>query len=412
MRDATGLAYRRLMQTAEGLSGYLGGRGYGMIDTPMLEDTELFVRKSGAELTSRLYTFTDPGGRRVSLRPEFTSSVIRHFIQERGSIPIPVRWQYNGPVFRYQRGNDAQYHQFNQVGAELIGAGGVEADIEVLSLAWEGLQETGLQDYRMSIGHIGVLNDLLAQYGLSEPAKLFVISNVQGLRSGHTNVARLMRQAGDAGLLSTSPVFALGQNGVEIGPETTREHVQRELEKETPSPFGRRTPDQIVDRLLRKAEQADAPERLEAGLAMVSELARIDDSPVAALKTARAIVKAGDLKVVALDELDQTVDELGNRGIDEDRMAIDFGLASGISYYTGVIFRLVGPAETGKAVLGSGGRYDGLVKALGGEEVAALGFAYDVDQVLEAMAAVDSRGPGVLATSSIGKKNNASSSGS
>ena len=412
MRDATGPAYRRLMQTAEGLSAYLGGRGYGLIDTPMLEDTELFVRKSGAELTSRLYTFTDPGGRRVSLRPEFTSSVIRHFIQERGLISIPVRWQYSGPVFRYQRGNDAQYHQFNQVGAELIGAGGAEADVEVLSLAWAGLQETGLQDYRMRIGHIGVLNHLLAQYGLSEPAKLFVISNVQGLRSGRTNEAALMRQAGEAGLLSTSPVFVLGQNGVEIGPETTREHIQLVLEKETPSPFGRRTPDQIVDRLLRKAEQADAPERLEAGLALVSELARIDDSAVAALKAARSIIKARDLKVVALDELDRTVDELGNRGIDEDRMAIDFGLASGISYYTGVIFRLVRPAETGQAVLGSGGRYDGLVKALGGEDVAALGFAYDVDQVLEAREADVSRGPGVLATSSIGKKNSASSSGS
>ena len=50
-----------------------------MLDTPLLEQTELFVRKSGGELTTQLYSFVDPGGNRVSLRPEFTSSVIRHY---------------------------------------------------------------------------------------------------------------------------------------------------------------------------------------------------------------------------------------------------------------------------------------------------------------------------------------------
>ena len=412
MRDAKGLAFRRLGRAVGSLSGYLGGRGYEPINTPLLEETELFVRKSGGELTSQLYTFTEPGGRRVSLRPEFTSSVIRHFIQERASVAIPVRWQYSGPVFRYQPGDDGGYHQFTQLGAELIGASGVDADVEVLSLAWEGLHEVGLSDYRMRIGHLGVLNDLLAHYGLSEPAKLFVVSNVEELKQRRSDAVGLMRQAQDIGLLRTSPVFSLGDNGLEIGPESTREYVQNALQKDASGPFGRRTTDQIVDRLLRKAGEADAPERLEEALGLVSELVRVDGSPGAALKDARALASARGIKIDTLDDLDQTIKELGGRGIDESQVAIDFGLAGGISYYTGVIFRLVYANGSGEATLGSGGRYDGLVKALGGEDVPALGFAYSMDQLVEVMEDGDSEGADAPATSAFGKKSSASSSGS
>src|SRR3970040_483500 len=75
--------------------------GYGEIETPLLEQTELFLRKSGGELASRLYSFTDPGGYPVSLRPEFTATVNRHVIQEVGARGLPLRYHYSGPVFRY-----------------------------------------------------------------------------------------------------------------------------------------------------------------------------------------------------------------------------------------------------------------------------------------------------------------------
>ena len=115
-------------QTSEYIRLFLKESGYNLVDTPILEDAELFVRKSGGELTRQMFTFTDLGGRRVTLRPEFTSSVIRYFIEKSGDLSLPVRWQYSGPVFRYQPGNSVLYNQFNQAGAELIGAGGVDAD--------------------------------------------------------------------------------------------------------------------------------------------------------------------------------------------------------------------------------------------------------------------------------------------
>ena len=121
MRDSAGLSYHQFKSVVKTVSSFFECSGYELIDTPLLEKAELFVRKSGVEMSSQIYTFVDPGGIRVSLRPEFTSSVIRHFIQGTESKTLPIRWQYSGPVFRYHNNDDGTYHQFTQLGAELIG---------------------------------------------------------------------------------------------------------------------------------------------------------------------------------------------------------------------------------------------------------------------------------------------------
>ena len=77
-------AYLALRKAQTALQEMLRSRGYRYVDTPILEETDLFLRKSGGELASRMYSFVDPGGRRVSLRPEFTASVIRVFLDQDG----------------------------------------------------------------------------------------------------------------------------------------------------------------------------------------------------------------------------------------------------------------------------------------------------------------------------------------
>ena len=62
MRDTAGGQYGALQAAAAAFEAFASGRGYGMLDTPLLEQTELFVRKSGGELTTQLYSFVDPGG--------------------------------------------------------------------------------------------------------------------------------------------------------------------------------------------------------------------------------------------------------------------------------------------------------------------------------------------------------------
>jgi histidyl-tRNA synthetase len=118
---------------------------------------------------------------------------------------------------------------------------------------------------------------------------------------------------------------------------------------------------------------------------MVAELALVEGPRDDAMRRARDIVAYRGLEQRPFDELDALCDALVVKGIDGSRTILDFGLARGISYYSGVIFELYHPALTGALSLGGGGRYDGLVKALGGGDVPALGFAYGLEQVVKAL---------------------------
>ena len=390
MRDFTGHAHERIRQAIETLGAYLSERGYAALETPLLEETEIFIRKSGGELTSRLYTFTDPGGHKVSLRPEFTSSVIRHFIQERESLSLPVRWQYGGPVFRYEPGENGGYRQFTQVGAELVGAADAGADAEIAHLAWAGLEQIGLRGHRLRIGHLGALHQLLTGYGLSEPAKLFIITNIQAMKSEGISVSDLRERAEDTGVLRAGLDLPEGTSLRDMSGEAAQEFVQGALMESMPAPVGRRTTDQIVARLLRKLRTADDPGKFEDALSLVSHLAHLDGPPEAVLTEARRTVSDRGIGVDSFDELESLLDTLKSRNVPEDRLSLDLGLARGISYYTGVTFDLTVPSGTEEASLGGGGRYDGLVKALGGnEDVPALGFAYNLYQAVDALDRVE-----------------------
>ena len=394
MRDFTGQAYETMNSAIEKLTGHMGYRGYVAISTPMLEETELFVRKSGGELTSRLYTFTDPGGRTVSLRPEFTSSVIRHLIEEQGSLPTPVRLQYNGPVFRYEPGRNRGYQQFTQVGAELVGLAGIAADAEIIDMASSGLEQVGLRGHELRIGHFGVHQALLASYGLSEPAKSFITSNIDTLKNGPAGVAEVKERAAERNVLRTGLDVAARASLEGMDGDSARELLQGFLSQSMSSPSGRRTTDQIVSRLLRKLKDSDDPALFEDAMSLVSQLARLQGAPGALLADARSIVSGRPAVLDVLDDLEGLLELLSKQGLAGDRLVLDLSHVRGISYYTGVIFDLGFSHSDTRVSLGGGGRYDGLVRALGSDsDVPALGFAYNLDQVVDTLSSPDESAP-------------------
>ena len=181
MRDYAGDRFGRFAGLQNAALAHLSEAGYEPIDTPLLEGAELFVRKSGGDLASRLYTFSDPGGNQVGLRPEFTPSVIRCFISERERLTLPVRWRYAGPVFRYEPDGAGAYRQYTQVGVEVVGGAGAEFDAEVIELAWKGLASLGIAA-ELRIGHLGVVQALLGAYSLPEAVKMFVVGNLPALK--------------------------------------------------------------------------------------------------------------------------------------------------------------------------------------------------------------------------------------
>jgi histidyl-tRNA synthetase len=134
--------------------------GYAPIETPIFEHTEVFERGVGESsdvVTKQMYTFTDRGGRSLTLRPELTAGVVRA-VNEHGLArgALPVKLAYAGPMFRQERPQRGRYRQFTQVGIEALGAEDPIIDAEVIDVAVGFFSELGLATSLAlnSIGHL------------------------------------------------------------------------------------------------------------------------------------------------------------------------------------------------------------------------------------------------------------------
>jgi histidyl-tRNA synthetase len=134
--------------------------GYREVCTPEFEDLELFTLRSGEGIIEEMYVFEDKGGRKLALRPEITAAVIRMYINEAKVAPKPLRWCYFADCFRYERPQKGRYRQFWQFGVELIGADTAVADAEIIMLAADMLNTTGVR-YDLNIGHLSFMKNLL-----------------------------------------------------------------------------------------------------------------------------------------------------------------------------------------------------------------------------------------------------------
>ncbi|MCK9630257.1 MAG: histidine--tRNA ligase [Methanoregula sp.] len=134
--------------------------GYREVCTPEFEDLELFTMRSGEGIIGEMYVFEDKGGRKLALRPEITAAVIRMYINEAKVAPKPLRWCYFADCFRYERPQKGRYRQFWQFGVELIGADTAIADAEVIMLAADMLNATGVR-YELKVGHLSFVKNLL-----------------------------------------------------------------------------------------------------------------------------------------------------------------------------------------------------------------------------------------------------------
>ncbi len=118
------------------------------IDTPILEETSLFVRGVGRAtdiVEKELFSFETLGGEQVSLRPEGTASVVRAYVQH-GMLnqPQPVKLWYAGPMFRYDRPQAGRFRQFYQVGFESLGDDDPVIDAQLMIMGWNILRELGI----------------------------------------------------------------------------------------------------------------------------------------------------------------------------------------------------------------------------------------------------------------------------
>ncbi|MEO6913539.1 MAG: histidine--tRNA ligase, partial [Candidatus Baltobacteraceae bacterium] len=291
--------WQELEATIQGLARRFG---YGEIRTPMFEATELFVRGVG-ELTDivekEMYTFTDKGGRSMTLRPEWTAPVVRAALQQNLFEQGAQRFYYNGPFFRYERPQAGRYRQAHQFGVECFGFAGPEADVEVISIAWTLVQHYRITDATLYINSIGD-------------------ANCRG-------------RYRDALLAHFRPHFEL------LSPDS-----QHRLE---------RNPLRLLDS---KAEQ-DQP--------FVDSAPAFEDSLCEGCRE-------------HFDGVKRYLEQIGIP------YQVNPRIVRGLDYYTRTVFEILSSALGAQSTVCGGGRYDGLVRSLGGPDVPAVGFGLGIERFL------------------------------
>lgn len=150
-------AWQRVEATMRSL---LARYGFSEIRTPMFEHTDLFQRGVGEDtdvVAKEMYTFTDRGGRSVTLRPEGTAGVVRAWLEHgmhAGAQPTKLGY-VSAPMFRYDRPEAGRYRQFHQMGVEVLGAASPMADAEVIAVAHALIADTGLKGAVARLNSVG-----------------------------------------------------------------------------------------------------------------------------------------------------------------------------------------------------------------------------------------------------------------
>ena len=276
--------------------------GYAEIRTPIIESTDVFVRTLGEStdvVEKEMYTFTDRGGRSITLRPELTAPAVRAALEHHLLQTLPCKLYYRGPIFRYERPQKGRFRQSHQWGVECFGVPGPAADAEVIAIGAEILRAVGADDFSLEINSMGC-DECRGAYRKAL-------------------IAYLKKRARD---LSA----------------TSRERLEH-------------NPLRILD------------SKDEADQTVLAHAPTIDAFWCAACKEHLAAVRA----------------LLASMGIES---RLNARIVRGFDYYTRTVFEFTSRLLGAQNAVCGGGRYDGLVKAMGGPPTAGVGLAMGMERLL------------------------------
>jgi len=297
--------FKKIQKSVESITNYYN---FQRIDTPILEDAELFSKGTGAStdiVQKEMYAFRTKGGDLVALRPEFTPGIARSYTEHgMHNLPQPVKLWTSGPCFRYERPQAGRYRQLLQFSLEVLGEKNPSIDGQIIQMSYDILKDLSFKNIMIEINSIGdsecrpYFKKIIATYFKSRKSSL---------------CADCQRR------LKENPLRILD----------CKDEKCQQVKSGAP---------QIIDHLC---------ESCHAHFKQVLEF---------------------------LDEL-------------ELPYSLNPYLVRGLDYYTKTVFEIVEKSETGlsQGSLIGGGRYDGLVKSLGGRDIPACGAAGGIDRIMNLM---------------------------
>lgn len=148
-------------------------RSYGFvpIDTPVLEYTEILLRKSNGETEKQMFRFEDNGGRDVAMRFDLTVPFARFTAQHKEELYFPFKRYHISKVWRGEKPQAGRYREFVQCDFDTVGSDSAVSDFETLSLMKAALSAIGVDEIKIHVNHRGIFNRFLKKLGISEKSE-------------------------------------------------------------------------------------------------------------------------------------------------------------------------------------------------------------------------------------------------
>ncbi|HEU0002386.1 MAG TPA: ATP phosphoribosyltransferase regulatory subunit, partial [Ktedonobacteraceae bacterium] len=383
MHDLLPEAYQHQRWVIDRLSAFLAQAGYTAVDSPIIERSDLFLASFGQELWQNLYTFR-LHNRDLCLRSEYTASICRLYLDHCQQQPLPLRFQYAGPIFRYEAPGRNRYRQHTQLGIELLGGHTALADGEMLQLACDMLNELQISSYRLELGHIGVASGFINRLHLDDHAARLLLSLMEQISRSEEG-----ERLAQARLEALYPLNVTGEGGSEavsgsLGPEVGASYITSLLSGISISFDDADARGEVIERFLWKVGRSEQRRQILYALEFLRALHAVSGSPPGVFEKLRDLLARYELDPGPLAELEQLVTIVEQCGVPTQQIVLNLSLGRGVSYYTGLVFEIHAQDEDGfDSQLCGGGRYDHLMRAIGGaREINACGFACGVERLV------------------------------
>ncbi|WP_181882337.1 histidine--tRNA ligase [Helicobacter didelphidarum] len=302
--------------------------GFMPIETPHIEYADILIKQGSDEIQKELYRFKDHGNRDVALRFDQTVPLARFISQHRHELEMPFKRYVIGNVFRGERAQKGRYREFTQCDFDFIGSDSLSCDAETLQVICNSLHALNLQEFTIWLNHRDVLNGIFEYFKIQDK-----------IESG----LRIIDKLDKIGLDS----------------------VKNELEKELC--INKEAVDEICTIITMKQT------------AHYSEFFK----EISYLKSYNQTLKKG------LDDLESMLHILDGLETDISIFRINFSIARGLGYYTGIVYETTLNRLKNIGSVCSGGRYDNLTQSFSTERLSGVGASIGIDRLIAALLELD-----------------------
>ncbi|HCI80435.1 MAG TPA: hypothetical protein DHW02_12175, partial [Ktedonobacter sp.] len=345
MHDLLPEAYQQHRVVIDRVQEFLGQAGYLAVDTPILEQSDLFQASFGQELWQNLYSFR-LHHRDLCLRPEYTASICRLYLDTYQQHPLPLRFQYAGPIFRYEAPGRGRYRQHTQLGVELFGGYAAFADAEILHLACDVLHTLHISQYRLELGHIGVASGFINRLNLDDQAARLLLSLMEQIsrsEEGERLAQERLEKLYPLDTHGTKELTAV----VPDAPNVDSRYITSLLNGISISFGDDTTRSEVVERFLWKMGRNEQRRQILHALEFLRELHAISGTPPTVFDDLKNLLSRYQLDEEPLQELQQLVAILEQNNVPSEHIILNLSLGRGVSYYTGLVFEIHAQDESG-----------------------------------------------------------------